>query len=87
MGVLPLQLHPGASAASLGLDGTETYTVHGISAGLTPGQDVTVEVRREDGTSTSFQATVRIDAAAEVEYYRNGGILPMVLRQILAARA
>ena len=46
---------------------------------------MTVEVQREDGTSLSFEATVRIDAEAEVEYYRNGGILPMVLRQMLAA--
>jgi aconitate hydratase len=84
MGVLPLQFHPGESASSLGLDGTETYTIRGIEAGLRPRQDVTVEVRREDGTALSFEATVRIDAAAEVEYYDNGGILPMVLRQMLA---
>ncbi|HMC08234.1 MAG TPA: aconitate hydratase AcnA, partial [Actinomycetota bacterium] len=84
MGVLPIQFHTGESAASLGLDGTETYSIRGIAAGLTPGQDLTVEVQREDGTSLSFDATVRIDAAAEVDYYRNGGILPMVLRQMLA---
>jgi aconitate hydratase len=87
MGVLPLQFHPGDSAASLGLDGRETYTIHGIAEGLTPGQDLTVEVRREDGTTFTFDATVRIDAAAEVDYYRNGGILPMVLRQMLGAGA
>jgi aconitate hydratase len=84
MGVLPLQFHPGESAGSLGLDGRETYTIRGIADGLTPGQDVTVEVRREDGSSFTFDAKVRIDAEAEIEYYVNGGILPMVLRQMLA---
>jgi aconitate hydratase len=84
MGVLPLQFHPGDSAASLGLDGRETYTIRGIAAGLTPGQDVTVEVQREDGTTSSFPAKVRIDGEAEAEYYANGGIMPMVLRQLLA---
>ncbi|GAC1366993.1 MAG: aconitate hydratase AcnA [Actinomycetota bacterium] len=83
MGVLPLQYHPGQSAATLGLDGRETYTIRGIAAGLTPGQDLTVEVRREEATTFSFVATVRIDAPAEVDYYRHGGILPMVLRQMM----
>jgi aconitate hydratase len=84
MGVLPLQFHPGESADSLGLDGRETYTIRGIADGLMPGQDVAVEVQREDGSTFSFDAKVRIDAEAEVEYYVNGGILPMVLRQMLA---
>ena len=84
MGVLPLQFHPGESADSLGLDGRETYTIRGIAGGLTPGQDLAVEVQREDGSSFSFDAKVRIDAEAEVEYYVNGGILPMVLRQMFS---
>ncbi|MEA2500438.1 MAG: aconitate hydratase [Actinomycetota bacterium] len=84
MGVLPLQFHPGESADSLGLDGRETYTIRGIADGLTPGQDIAVEVQREDGSAFSFDAKVRIDAEAEIEYYVNGGILPMVLRQMLA---
>jgi aconitate hydratase len=83
MGVLPLQFHPGESADSLRLDGRETYTIRGIANGLKPGQDIAVEVQREDGSTFSFDAKVRIDAAAEVEYYVNGGILPMVLRQMV----
>jgi aconitate hydratase len=83
LGVLPLQYHPGESAAALSLAGDETFRIGGIAAGLSPGQDVTVEVTRPDGTAFSFAATVRIDAEAEVEYYRNGGILPMVLREML----
>jgi len=84
MGVLPLQFHPGESAESLGLDGRETYTVRGIAEGLRPGQDLGVEVQREDGSTFSFDARVRIDAEAEIEYYVNGGIMPMVFRQMLA---
>ena len=83
MGVLPLQFHPGESAESLGLDGRESFTVRGIAGGMAPGQDLTVEVRRDDGSTLTFDATVRIDAEAEVEYYVNGGIMPMVLRQML----
>ncbi|HKN50379.1 MAG TPA: aconitate hydratase AcnA, partial [Actinomycetota bacterium] len=84
MGVLPLQFHAGESADSLGLDGREIYTVRGIAGGLTPGQDLGVEVQREDGSTFSFDARVRIDAEAELEYYVNGGIMPMVFRQMLA---
>jgi aconitate hydratase len=85
MGVLPLQYAPGESAASLGLDGTETFAVRDLAAGITPGQQATVEVSRDDGTSTSFSVTVRIDAAAELEYYTRGGILRMVLGDMLGA--
>jgi aconitate hydratase A / 2-methylisocitrate dehydratase len=85
MGVLPLQYAPGESAASLGLDGTETFAVRDLAAGITPGQQAMVEVSRQDGTSTSFSATVRIDAAAELEYYTRGGILRMVLGDMLGA--
>ena len=85
MGVLPLQYAPGESAASLGLDGTETFAVRDLAAGITPGQQATVEVSRQDGTSTSFSVTVRIDAAAELEYYTRGGILRMVLGDMLGA--
>src|SRR2546422_7033139 len=77
MGVLPLQFHPGESADSLGLGGREIYTVHGIAGGLTPGQDLGVEVQREDGSTFSFDARVRIDAEAEIEYYVNGGVMPL----------
>jgi len=85
MGVLPLQYAPGESAASLGLDGTETFAVRDLAAGITPGQEATVEVARGDGTSTTFSVTVRIDAAAELEYYLRGGILRMVLGDMLRA--
>jgi aconitate hydratase len=85
MGVLPLEYAEGDSAASLGLTGTETFSVRGLSAGIVPRQRATVEVTRRDGTSFAFPVTVRIDAPAEVEYYRNGGILHMVLRQLLSS--
>jgi aconitate hydratase len=84
MGVLPLQFAPGESATSLGLTGRELYAVHGLDAGLTPGQDVTVEATAEDGAIIAFSARLRVDGTAEVEYMANGGILQMVLRQMLA---
>jgi aconitate hydratase len=84
MGVLPLEFGPGESAASLGLTGRESFTISGLSGGVTPKQTVTVVARRDDGSETSFRATVRIDGPAEVEYERHGGILQMVLRQMLA---
>ncbi len=83
MGIVPLQFRAGESAASLGLTGRETYTVRGLSGAITPGQDVAVEVAREDGSRLSVGATLRIDTAAEIDYYRNGGVLPLVLRQML----
>jgi aconitate hydratase len=85
MGVLPVQFHDGDNAASLGLTGRETFALRGTAGGVTPKQDVTVEVTREDGSTFSFAATARIDAEAEIEYFRSGGILRMVLRQMLAA--
>ena len=84
MGILPLQFDAGASAQSLGLTGFETYDVGGIGAGITPRQKARVSVTRQDGTRVQFDTTVRIDAPAEVEYFRHGGILEMVLRQLLA---
>jgi aconitate hydratase len=83
MGVLPLQFRDGDSRHSLGLSATDTFSVRGL-ANLTPGQDVTVEVTREDGTKFSFTALCRIDTANEMEYYRHGGILPYVLRKLAA---
>jgi len=85
MGVLPLQFMPGESASSLGLTGRESFTIRGLSRGITPRQDVTVVARGDDGGEISFRATVRIDMPAEVEYYRHGGILKMVLRHMLAS--
>jgi aconitate hydratase len=85
MGVLPLQFKDGDSAESLGLDGTETFSITGIATGIEPGQDVKVSAVRDDGTRVDFDVTLRIDAPAEVEYFVNGGILQLVLRQILAS--
>ena len=82
MGVLPLQFEDGASAQSLGLTASETYFITGIGAGITPRQGAGVSALRQDGSRVDFQTTVRIDAPAEVEYFRNGGILQMVLRQL-----
>jgi aconitate hydratase len=83
MGVLPLQFEDGQSASSLGLDGTETFSISGV-AGLKPRQDVTVEVTRADGSKTSFTARCRIDTYNELEYFRSGGILHYVLRRLAA---
>ncbi len=83
MGVLPLQYAEGESAVSLGLDGTETFTVRGLDGGITPGQHATVEAVRGDGSTISFVVTVRIDAQAELDYFRAGGILRLVLVQML----
>ncbi|MBK5098400.1 MAG: aconitate hydratase, partial [Gemmatimonadetes bacterium] len=83
MGILPLQFPADLSAEALGLDGTETFAIQGIADGLAPGGTVRVQARNEDGTSTEFEATVRLDTAVELEYYRNGGILQTVLRQML----
>ena len=82
MGVVPLQFPDGESAASLGLDGTETFSVTGLTAlneGVTP-RTVRVEAARADGSVVSFDATVRIDTPGEADYFRNGGILQYVLR-------
>jgi aconitate hydratase len=84
MGVVPLQYWEGESAESLGLTGEETLTVRGLADGVRPGQDVTIEAVREDGSKISFEAKVRIDASAEVDYYSAGGILRMVLGETLA---
>ena len=83
MGILPLQYPAGSDAASLGLSGTETLHVHGLAAGITPGMTATVDAVRDDGTSVTFDALVRIDGQAEVDYYLHGGVLALVLRHML----
>jgi aconitate hydratase len=83
MGILPLQYSAGESAASLGLDGREVFSVRGLAAGVQPGMTVDVEAVRDDGSTVVFPATVRIDGAAEVEYYEAGGVLNLVLREML----
>jgi aconitate hydratase len=84
MGVLPLEFPPGESASSLGLTGREVYDVRGVPA-LSPGGTVTVTARGEDGSEVRFEARARIDTPTELRYYREGGILPAVLRALLAA--
>lgn len=84
MGVLPLQFEEGQSAESLGLTGFETFSVGGISEGLSPGGRVSVSVAGPGGEKRSFCAVCRLDTPVEVEYYRNGGILQTVLRQMIS---
>ncbi len=83
MGVLPLQFQDNDTRATLGLTGSDSFTIKGL-ADLTPSQEVEVEVTREDGSRFSFTALCRIDTANEMEYYRNGGILQYVLRKLAA---
>jgi aconitate hydratase len=83
MGVLPLEFPAGESARSLKLTGRETYHIEGVRAALEDGtRQATVRAVADDGTETTFTAKVRVDTPQEVEYYRNGGILPYVLRQL-----
>jgi aconitate hydratase A / 2-methylisocitrate dehydratase len=84
MGILPLQFAAGESAASLGIDGTETFAVRGLHGDIVPGQTVTVEATNADGAVTAFRATVRVDGPAEVAYMRAGGVLHLVLSQMLS---
>jgi aconitate hydratase len=85
MGILPLQFAPGDSAQSLGLTGFEMLSISGIREDIMPRQSARVSVTRQDNSALEFDTMVRIDAMAEVEYFRNGGILQMVLRQLLSA--
>jgi aconitate hydratase len=86
MGVLPLEYPEGADRSTLGLSGEETFTIAGIAAGVTPRSTLAVTAKRADGTSVTFSAKVRIDTPDEADYYRHGGILQYVLRQLAAAR-
>ena len=85
MGVLPCQFEEGTNAASLGLDGSETYSVSGLEApGFKPQQMLTLGIERASGERFEVPVRVRIDTPIEVEYYLHGGILPFVLRQLVA---
>lgn len=87
MGVLPLQFPAGQNAESLGLDGTETFDISGVTAlneGTTP-KTVAVKATKEDGSVVEFDAVLRIDTPGEADYFRNGGILQYVLRSLVAA--
>ncbi|MBC8505057.1 MAG: aconitate hydratase AcnA [Anaerolineales bacterium] len=85
MGVLPLQFKEGQNAESLGLKGRETFDIIGLKDAIQPQSEVTVQATKEDGSLVEFVAVVRLDTAIEVEYYRNGGILHTVLRNMLTA--
>ncbi|HHY86567.1 MAG TPA: aconitate hydratase AcnA, partial [Verrucomicrobia bacterium] len=84
MGVLPLQFSDGMSAQSLKLDGTETYDVLGLNAGLKPQQELTLRITRANGQVENVSVRCRIDTPVEIDYYQHGGILPFVLRQLLS---
>ncbi|HTC13909.1 MAG TPA: aconitate hydratase AcnA [Chthoniobacterales bacterium] len=83
MGVLPLQFPDGVNAQTLNLDGSETYSVLGLGSGIRPRQEVTLEITRKNGVIEKVPLILRIDTPIEVDYYRHGGILPFVLREIL----
>ncbi len=84
MGVLPLQFKDGTTAATLKLDGTETYDVLGLGRSLKPQQDLTLHITRSGGETLDVPVRCRIDTPIEIDYYQHGGILPYVLRQIIA---
>jgi aconitate hydratase len=86
MGVLPLQFVDGTTAHSLGLDGSEIFSITGLSDSIRPGQQVTLEVEGKDRKKRSVPLKLRIDTPIEIDYYRHGGILPFVLRQLLARK-
>jgi aconitate hydratase len=83
MGVLPCQFQEGTSAQTLGLDGTELFDLAGLETSLEPRQEITLIIRRSEGQTENVPVMLRIDTPIEVEYYRHGGILPYVLRQLI----
>jgi len=84
MGVLPLQFKEGTTAQTLKLDGTETYDIVGLDANIKPQQDLTLKITRQDGSVENVAVRCRIDTPIEIDYYQHGGILPYVLRQLVA---
>ncbi len=87
MGVMPLQYAPGTTAETLGLTGRETFDILGFVTGLEPRMSVTVHAKRDDGSVLMFQCVARLDSLVEVDYYKNGGILQTVLRNLAKAGA
>jgi len=86
MGILPLEFRAGESAVSLGLTGRESFTVRGVET-LAPRARLRVTARSDDGASKTFEVTCRVDGPIELDYYRNGGILPAVLRRLARERS
>jgi aconitate hydratase A / 2-methylisocitrate dehydratase len=84
MGVLPCQFKEGTNAASLGLDGSETFDLIGLEDGVKPLKDLRFVIHRASGATEEVPVTLRIDTPIEIDYYQHGGILPYVLRQLLA---
>jgi aconitate hydratase len=88
MGILPCQFKGADSVATLGIDGSETFDITGVEGNeLQPGQDVTLTIHRKDGSTKQVAVTLRADTPIEIEYLKHGGILPYVLREILAGQA
>ena len=85
MGVMPLQFKPGETAESLGIKGDETFSIENLDAQLAPKGTITVKATRPDGSEFSFDAIQRVDSAVDVNYMRNGGILPTVMRRLVQA--
>jgi len=83
MGVLPLQFAEGTTAQSLALDGSEVFSITGLSDSIKPGQQITFEIDSKQHEKRSVPVKLRIDTPIEIDYYRHGGILPFVLRQLL----
>ena len=83
MRILPSQFRAGERPETLGLTGLESYTIEGIAEGVAPGKPLTVRARGDEGTERVFTVITRIETPDEVAYYRHGGILPYVLRQLL----
>jgi aconitate hydratase len=84
LGILPLQYAPGTTAETLGLTGRETYAVRGLTGGIVPGQEVTVEARDDAGSTRAFPAILRVDADVEVDYLGSGGVLNLVMADMVA---
>jgi aconitate hydratase len=83
MGIMPMEFQPGVTRKTLGIDGTEVIDVLGLEGGITPGMDIKVVITRADGKSEEITTKCRIDTLDEVEYYRHGGILQYVIRNLL----
>ena len=84
MGIVPLQFQPGESISSLGLTGKESFTIRGLREGLSVGKQMEVQASGGEGKTRSFKVTARLDNEVDLEYVRNGGVLPMVLRERLS---
>jgi aconitate hydratase len=83
MGILPLQFRAGETMESLGLSGHEAFDILGLGDNIEPGSSLLVQAKKDDGSIVEFKVIIRIDTPIEIEYYRNGGILHTVIRQML----